>query len=370
MCAFNAGMPKPRLPYVRREKTRHGKYVWYFRRSDGPRIRLTGDYGSPEFLDGYNKALTSEPPRQAPAVSGTFSWLVQRYRASAHYSEAAPSTRRMRDNVLKSVERKIGPYQFASIKRHNIIQAMEDRAETPHAANNFLKIMSGLFRWAAYNDMIAVNPCEGVRKMKAQTDGFHTWTVEEVQTYQRSHPVGTMPRLALDLMLYTGLRRSDAIRAGRQHIKGGILTIRNQKNKVIVSVTIYQELQASIDATKGAALAFLCTERGEPFASPASFGNWFRAQCIAANLPNECRAHGLRKAGATIAAENGATTQELMAMYGWKTAGMAEVYTKAMDRQTLAARAGERIANRMSAAPEPYPAAPLNFSNKNSKIKK
>jgi len=31
----------------------------------------------------------------------------------------------------------------------------------------------------------------------------------------------------------------------------------------------------------------------------------------------KCSAHGLRKAGATIAAENGATDQQLMAMFGW-----------------------------------------------------
>jgi hypothetical protein len=41
-------------------------------------------------------------------------------------------------------------------------------------------------------------------------------------------------------------------------------------------------------------------------------------------------AHGLRKAGATIAAENGATVHQLMAIYDWSTPNQAEVYTRAV----------------------------------------
>jgi hypothetical protein len=40
----------------------------------------------------------------------------------------------------------------------------------------------------------------------------------------------------------------------------------------------------------------------------------------------------LRKAGATIAAENGATAHQLMAIFGWDTLKQAQVYTKAANR--------------------------------------
>jgi len=179
-----------------------------------------------------------------------------------------------------------------------------------------------------------------------------------------------MARLALDLMLYTGLRRSDAVVAGRQHIKDGVLTIRNAKNKAIVSVTIYAALQRTIDATPGTGLAFLATEHGRAFASAASFGNWFRKRCQEAGVPDECRAHGLRKAGATIAAEGGATTRQLMAMYGWRSAATADLYTKAVDRQTLAASAGEHIENRMGPHLIPEGAAPADINNEFRDLKK
>jgi len=45
---------------------------------------------------------------------------------------------------------------------------------------------------------------------------------------------------------------------------------------------------------------------------------------------------GLRKAGATLAAENGATERQLMAMFGWRTSAMAQHYTRPAERKRLA----------------------------------
>ena len=44
----------------------------------------------------------------------------------------------------------------------------------------------------------------------------------------------------------------------------------------------------------------------------------------------------LRKAGATIAANNGATAHQLMAIFGWDTIKEAEKYTAKADQQRLA----------------------------------
>ena len=56
-----------------------------------------------------------------------------------------------------------------------------------------------------------------------------------------------------------------------------------------------------------------------------------------------CSSHGLRSAGATIAAENGATVPELMAMYGWTNPSMAMKYIAAADKKLLSKRASEKI---------------------------
>ena len=64
-------------------------------------------------------------------------------------------------------------------------------------------------------------------------------------------------------------------------------------------------------------------------------------------LPH-CSAHGLRKAGAARAAENGATTHELMAIFGWQTVKEAERYTQAAHRKRLAESAERLLKPRKS----------------------
>jgi integrase len=92
-------------------------------------------------------------------------------------------------------------------------------------------------------------------------------------------------------------------------------------------------LERIIDATPCGDLTFLVNEWGRPF-TDAGFGNWFRDRCVEAGVPG--RAHGLRKAGATIAAENGATELQLMAIFGWDTMKEAERYTRKANRNRLA----------------------------------
>jgi site-specific recombinase XerD len=86
-------------------------------------------------------------------------------------------------------------------------------------------------------------------------------------------------------------------------------------------------------APKGG-LTFILTEHGRPF-SIAGFGAKMRQWCDEANLPH-CAGHGLRKAGATRAAENGATAHQLQAIFGWRTLSQAEVYTRAAEQKRLA----------------------------------
>jgi len=50
-------MPKRSLPHLQYETTRHGRMVWYVRVNRGPRIRIRGEYGTPEFVACYRAAL-------------------------------------------------------------------------------------------------------------------------------------------------------------------------------------------------------------------------------------------------------------------------------------------------------------------------
>jgi hypothetical protein len=68
-----------------------------------------------------------------------------------------------------------------------------------------------------------------------------------------------------------------------------------------------------------------------------AFGNWFREACRAAGVTGS--AHGLRKAGATRAANKGASERQLEAIFGWRGGKMAAHYTRKADRARLAREA-------------------------------
>jgi integrase len=88
-------------------------------------------------------------------------------------------------------------------------------------------------------------------------------------------------------------------------------------------------------------MVWLTTERGTPFGSAASFGNWFAARCGEAGVPG--RAHGLRKASAIRLALHGATAHELMAWHGWKTIKEAQDYVEQANKMKLADNAAAKL---------------------------
>jgi integrase len=96
-------------------------------------------------------------------------------------------------------------------------------------------------------------------------------------------------------------------------------------------------LPAAIDAGPRGDLTCLVTEFKPRFTSNG-FGNKFRDWCDQVALPH-CTAHGLRKAGASIAAENGATEKQPMAIFGWQTMKEAAHYMKMANQKKLAASA-------------------------------
>ena len=339
------GMPRALPKYVTAERGPDGRVRIYFRRDKkSSRIPMPDPRHAAAFDRAYAKALAGLPDSATGARSGTLAWLVARYKESGHWATLKPSTRRMRDNILKRLVTEAGTVPYAAIRPKHIREGMDRRAV--NAANNFRKVLSQMFAWAVSVELMDSNPCAPVKPNRVITDGHKPWTRADIERYWNRWPLGTMERLAMDLMIYTGLRRGDAIRAGRQHVTDGVLSIRMEKTGRWVHVPILPPLQVSMDATKSGALAFITTARGQSFTSPASFGNWFRDACEKAGV--DVRAHGLRKAGATIAADNGASAHQLMAMYGWTNLKQAEVYTKSANQKRLAVGSAERIANAFS----------------------
>jgi integrase len=157
--------------------------------------------------------------------------------------------------------------------------------------------MRGLFRWALDTGHVTADPTVGVANpVRKKTDGFPVWTEDDVARYEARWPVGTKERVWLDVLLYTGLRRGDAVKLGRQHVRDGVATLKTEKTDITVSVPILPALAATLATGPSGELAFICGESGKPL-TKESFGNAFREACRAAGVAKS--AHGVRKIGAT-----------------------------------------------------------------------
>jgi hypothetical protein len=197
-----------------------------------------------------------------------------------------------------------------------------------------------MMKHAVETGLRADDPTRDVRAIRVKSEGFHSWTDTEIAQFEKRHPIGSRSRLALALLLYTGQRRSDVVRMGRQHIHDGVLHIRQQKTGAELAIPVHPDLGAIVAETAADHLTFLTTQFGQSFKA-AGFGNWFREQCDAAGLKH-CSAHGLRKAAARRLAEAGCTEHEIAAITGHASLREVARYTKAADQKWLAAAAMEK----------------------------
>src|SRR5262245_41084911 len=225
-------MPRPRPPHLHRQVTRHGKTVWYMRVGKGPRVRIRADFGTPEFGTEYQAAITGagRPQQVKGEAFGSLGWLIARYRETTAWAALAAATRKQRENIFRQVIETAGGQPFTRIDQATMIAGRDRRAHTPNQARHFLDALRGLFRWALSAKLVRHDPTAGVDNPPTKTgDGFIPWSEEHVAAYQRRWPLGTRQRVWLDVLLYSGLRRGDAVRYGRQHISNGIGRIKTEK---------------------------------------------------------------------------------------------------------------------------------------------
>jgi integrase len=337
-------MKRKNPPFVHGYVDQHGTAKFYFRRSGRPKVRLPGLPWSPEFMAAYEHAKSGQWTKPelggSRTVTGTVNAaLVSYYQSSAFGDGLAPSSQQMRRNILERFRDEHGDKRIGLLHK-KALQAILN-SKSPAAASNWRKALRGFIDHAMSLDMLTVDPLAGIKLVPIKSDGHHPWEAEECAQFEAHHAIGTRARLAYELLLQVGHSRCDIVRMGRQHVRNGTLSLRRQKTKVQFDVTVMPMLQKAIDAMPVSDhLTFLVTAQGRPFTA-AGFGNWFRDQCDAARLPKRCTSHGLRKAAATRAADRGATTTQLMAWFGWKTAGEAERYTRSADRKHASASLGK-----------------------------
>jgi integrase len=350
---------KLKLPkHVTRDsgKGADGKERFYYRRPGQKKIRIKGTPYTPSFMAAYEAAQSGTPITPQPLVKqeGTFAWLCDEYFSSGEFGalDGELTKPKYRNTLLTICREPVKPgssilFGDVPITQWNkkAVRAIRDRADKIGTKNDRLRVVRSIFRWAVEDaDHIDVNPARDVSYVElANKKGFHSWTIQEVEQFEATHPVGTQERLAMGMLLFAGQRKSDVALFGPASIKDGWFVFTQQKNRrrkpVDMEIPVRPELLALIEATPCGAETFLVNSHGKPY-TRRNFSHWFAKACIKAKVPG--RSHGLRKAAAARLAELGASEKEIMSITGHSTSKEIKRYTDAADKRILAEKATAR----------------------------
>lgn len=337
--------------WVTEYSDRHGKRRYRFRRKGFATYHFCGEPGSEGFRAEYDACKRGEaaPPlepgrdRTAP---GSFDDLIVRFYSSAAFLAPGERTQAVYRGVLERFRAEHGHRLVRDLEAKHVAAMMDKRHKTPTAANILRKTLARVVDHGILLGMRANNPLRSVKPFRIKSKGYHTWTEAEIAAFELRHPLGSKARLALALMLWTGQRRGDAIRMGRQHISDKRLRVTQQKTGATVSIPVMPALAEAIMASGAGALVFLVTARGAPFTA-AGFGNWFRDRCNEAGLP-QCASHGLRKAASRRFAEAGCSNQQIKAWTGHESDSEVARYTRDADKLAMADEAGRKLSEWMA----------------------
>ena len=239
-----------KLPqFVYRVPSRHGKERVYFWRGRGHRrVRIREAPGTAEFharvaelLRQSEAGATKLAPQGMPA-EGTMRWLWTKVSTDTDYLNKTSERTRyvtalivekmLAEAVLPSGADSVGDMPIRYFTRDTMEALRDRRAGTPEAANNLVKRVRAMFRRAIKKRIggVTANPCDNVERLVPnRVGGFPQWTPANLDKFEERHPIGTKAHLALGLVQYLGVRRSDVPLLGRQHVRDGKIVFRMYK---------------------------------------------------------------------------------------------------------------------------------------------
>lgn len=319
-------------------KDRHKKPRYRFRKAGLPTYHFRNDPGTPEFMEEYHLAKAAQKPEPEPRFEvGTVDAVAAALYKTPKWKAMKQSSKATYQGIIDRFRTKNGHHHIAKITTAAIDKRLGAMSETPAAANNLRKALRRLFKQAIKMGLMKHNPVDATDGYKSGA-GYHTWTEEEIEAYEKKWPVGTRERLAMALLLYTALRRSDMVKVGPDHLINGRLDLEHGKNDSDTSIPVSPELAKALAPFAGTSGTYLQTKWGKPYTANG-FGNWFREKVDEAGLPKECAAHGLRKAISRRLAESGSTTLEGRAVTGHKTDKEFIKYAEKANKRDMADKA-------------------------------
>jgi integrase/recombinase XerD len=314
----------------------------------------------PRFLAACAAAGDAPVRAKGKHAPGTIGALIEAYLRSPDYARMAASTRAVWRRTLDRISAERGMAMLRDLRADHLRKDI--RALTPGAASNRLKAWRSILNYAVEEGMIAANPSTGLKKPQGVVSPHRQWTLAEIAAFRAHWPQGTPERTAFEVIYWTGARCVDAARLGWQMIdaNGGLSYIQAKTNKPASCPVralpawahrIASDHAAFLAALPSDRLQWIVTGTGKP-RSVKGLSQWISAAAARAGLPDDCTAHGLRKARAASLAETGASVSQIGAWTGHRSLSEIAHYTEGADQKRILGMEQERnTGNRVAKFP-------------------
>jgi len=322
------------LPFVNEFKDRHGRVRRYVRRH-GKAVRLELSPEDPGYVVEYQRALDRLAPVPHASESGTWDALCDEYLTSTRFTQMGARNQVETKREVVRIRAKWGDKPVASLAARHIEKWQDELVDTPGKANNMLSCVKKVLAFGVRRGYRSDNPALGISKLKL---GEHrSWTDDELAKFEKKWKVGTRPRLAYALALYTGQRKGDLLTMTWGHIEDEFIRVAQEKTGARLRIPIHPALTDALPPRSTS------TARLLPIKS-----RWFgqiMTQAIRKALGKRsgCVLHGLRKAAARRLAEVGCSAHEIMSITGHRTLSEVQRYTRDAGQLKLANSAMRKL---------------------------
>lgn len=349
-----------RVKGIKRVRAKGRTYL--YDRISGKRIEAAPN--TQAFLDEV-KALRAGKEPEDRHGDGTWGALVKAYLAAPKFDNLAPTTKTQYLRVIEFL--KVGNRAAVKSITGGDVLRTRDAAFRKHKrrfANYVAQVMRLILAWGVEYGWLKTNPAADVTmidKPKNARKVNRAWSVDELRTVLEA----AVPEMRVPIALggFAAFRRGDALSVEWTAYDGVRIVGTHRKTGEPINLNAHPFLRDILDAERRRQRAVVerALERGRPVAMPKTIvtgqrgrpltGSGFAAMFfkMIRRLTDEGKVgpglsfHGLRHTAATMLADAGCDTRDIMAVTGHKTEAMVQHYTQAANQKARADRAMKKL---------------------------
>lgn len=315
------------------------EYFYAWKGKGAPRLR--SEPGSAAFVEELAAALAMRATGDRTKMLGlTHLWLASpAWKAERGKGGMAESTKKNWKAFVKVIQNDFGTLRIVQFERTTTIRPIIKRwldkhwRDKPRQADMAKQVLSAMLSFAVEEDLLATNPCIGMKNRYSSDRADRIWTPEDMEKLAKGAPKHVM--LAARLAALTGLRRGDLLRLSWNHVgKLAIDLPSTSKTGSGALIPLYGELKALLKEIPRVSTIVLTNSDGHPWKS--GFGSSWNKALIAAKMQgDDLHYHDFRGTAATRMHLAGWTNREIADALAWDEESVDRIIRRYVKRDAL-----------------------------------